>query len=221
MYKKCIQAGLRVTHELVAETVCLVDPDGVELRKRRKFIRRRYYAKEPNSVWHIDPYEELKPYGICISACIDGYSRNVLWAEAYFTNSDPAVIATYFLDAVEFNSGCPQKIRMDAGTENGTVAKVQRVLTDDDSSVIIGVSTVNIRIESWWGQYRTSNAEYFTSMFHELLNTGDFSGDDVDKELMRFCFLAVVQVCVEYYILLFHERLFLAFTVDPLISVIH
>ena len=118
-------------------------------------------------------------------------------------------------------SGCPQKIRMDAGTENGTVAKVQRVLTDDDSSVIIGVSTANIRIESWWGQYRTSNAEYFTSMFHELLNTGDFSGDDVDKELMRFCFLPVVQVCVEYYILLFHERLFLAFTVDPLISVIH
>ena len=38
MYKKCIQAGLRVTHELVAEAVCLVDPDGVELRKRRKFI---------------------------------------------------------------------------------------------------------------------------------------------------------------------------------------
>ena len=40
---------------------------------------------------------------------------------------------------------------MDAGTEDGTVAKIQRVLTDDDSSVIIGVSTANIRIESRWG----------------------------------------------------------------------
>ena len=97
-------------------------------------------------------------------------------------------------------------MRMDAGTENGTVAKIQRVLTDDDSSVIIGVSTAHIRIESWWGQYRTSNAEYFISMFHELLNTGDFSGDDVDKELMRFCFLPVVQVCVEYYFFYYFMR---------------
>ena len=62
--KKCIQAGLRVTHELIAEAVRLVDPDGVELRKRRKFIRRRYNAKGPNSVWHIDSYDKLKPYGM-------------------------------------------------------------------------------------------------------------------------------------------------------------
>ena len=42
---------------------------------------------------------------------------------------------------------------MDTGTENGTVAKVQRVLTDDDSSVIIGESTANVRIDNMSSLY--------------------------------------------------------------------
>ena len=30
----------------------------------------------PNYVWHIDGYDKLKPFGIAISGCIDGFSRN-------------------------------------------------------------------------------------------------------------------------------------------------
>lgn len=32
-----------------------------------------YNAKGPNYSWHTDGYDKLKPYGIAIHGCIDGY----------------------------------------------------------------------------------------------------------------------------------------------------
>ena len=47
-------------------------------------------------------------------------------------------------------------------------------------------STLSTRIESWWGQYRRANYGFFIAMFHELQATGDYTGDAIDKELVRF-----------------------------------
>ena len=33
----------------------------------------------------IDSYDKLKPYGIGINGCIDGFSRHIMWMEAYTT----------------------------------------------------------------------------------------------------------------------------------------
>ena len=54
----------------------------------------------------------------------DGYSRKMMWPEAYKTNSDPLIIVGYLIDAVTENSGCPQKVRFDLGTENTHVAEI-------------------------------------------------------------------------------------------------
>ena len=34
--------------------------EGVERRSRRRLKRRKYYAKGPNYIWHIDEYDKLK-----------------------------------------------------------------------------------------------------------------------------------------------------------------
>ncbi|KAF3859970.1 hypothetical protein F7725_000225, partial [Dissostichus mawsoni] len=36
----------------------------------------------------MDSYDKLKPYGNAINGCIDGFSRYIMWMEAYTTNSD-------------------------------------------------------------------------------------------------------------------------------------
>ena len=43
-----------------------IDPEGVHRRKAHMLVRRRYYARGPNYVWHVDGYDKLKPYGLCI-----------------------------------------------------------------------------------------------------------------------------------------------------------
>ena len=98
-----------------------LNPDGMTIRRRHRLVRRTYSVKGPNCIWHVDGYDKLKPYGICISGCVDGYSRKVLWLRAGTTNNDPAVVAGYFVEAIERFGGCPQKVRTDFGTENVTV----------------------------------------------------------------------------------------------------
>lgn len=197
MHQKCKKAGLVVPRSIVMEAQRLMDPVGVELRKKKRLIRRRYYAKGPNWCWHIDSYDKLKPYGICINGCVDGFSRKVIWVEAFVTNSDPKFICGYYMAAVSKANGCPHMIRIDKGTENVHVTTVQKFLHDDQNngtSVIIGPSLSNVKIESWWGWYRKQNAEFYIALFHGLQNMGEFTGDEADKELIRFCFMKIIQV---------------------------
>lgn len=95
-----------------------LDPEGMNARLRKRLKRRSYSSPGPNFVWHIDGYDKLKPYGIAISGCIDGFSRNILWLEAGTSNNDPKVIANYFIKTVKNKGGCPKRVRTDLGTEN-------------------------------------------------------------------------------------------------------
>lgn len=47
---------------------------------------------------------------------IDGYSRRVIWLRCSSTNNDPAVVGSYYLDAVSTLMGCPCKLRTDRGS---------------------------------------------------------------------------------------------------------
>ena len=82
-------------------------------------------------MWHIDSYDKLKPYEICINGPIDGFSRFVLWMHAYHTNSDPKVVAGYFIEEVQRRMGAPTRIRCDFGTENKYVEYMQKFLRYD------------------------------------------------------------------------------------------
>ena len=66
----------------------------------------------------MDAYDKLKPYGISISGCIEGFSRYIVWMEAYTTNNDPRVIADYFVSSAARLGGCPERLRADRVTEN-------------------------------------------------------------------------------------------------------
>ena len=50
----------------------MLDPQGVEARKHRRFRRRMYFNKGPHYLIHIDGYDKLKPYGFAIHGAIDG-----------------------------------------------------------------------------------------------------------------------------------------------------
>ncbi|KAF5886491.1 uncharacterized protein DAT39_022508, partial [Clarias magur] len=144
------------------------------------------FQKAPNFLWHVDSYDKLKPIGICINGAIDGVSRRILWMNAYYTSSDPKVIGGYFLETVRSLGGCPRILRADMGTENSTIRDMHRYLRRSDAdplagekSFIYGKSMANQRIKSWWGV--------------QLTDEGNFDGSFLDKNLMLFCFLGLIQ----------------------------
>ncbi len=148
MYTKCRERGLRVRKEDVRMVLKELDPAGVSMRRARRLRRRNYFAKGPNFIWHLDSYDKLKPYGVCINGCIDGFSRKIIWLNAYTTSSDPKLIGGYYIEVVERLGGCPRVVRGDLGTENGHVRDFQRFLNishEDETldSYLEGASTAN------------------------------------------------------------------------------
>jgi hypothetical protein len=198
MYGKCKENGLAVRKEDVRLILQELDPRGVDDRRCRRLTRRRYAAEGPNAVWHLDGYDKLKPYGLCISGCIDGFSRKMIWLNVYHTNNDPRVIGGYFLEAVTVYDGCPLSVRGDFGTENTYVKEFQRLLRINTNSCrppyIDGASTLNQRIESWWGYLRRQCVQYWIEFFQQLQSQGNFNGDFLDKSLVQFCFMPTIQV---------------------------
>ena len=200
MHLKCIPSGLVVTQRTVWHLLKILDPEGVQLWQQNRLRRRLYTNPGPNFLWHVDSYDKLKPYGICINGAADGFSHMVMWLHAYTTNSNPRVISGYFTDEVEDRSGTPTQIRADLGTENCSVEQMQmfsRSTHDDEFSercYITGSSNHNQRIEQWWRFLRKHHAQYWINVFQDLKDHDQFSGDFIDKNLIQFTCLEIIEV---------------------------
>nr|XP_046264635.1 uncharacterized protein LOC124069481 [Scatophagus argus] len=199
MYTKCKENGLHVRKEDIRLILKELDPRGVELRRSRRLYCQSYFATGPNYIWHLDSYDKLKPFGICINGCIDGFSRKIIWMNAFTTSSDPKVIGGYYVEAGERSGGCPRIVRGDRGTENAKVRDFQRFLRRnlrDGSAIdscIEGASMTNQRIESWWGFLRKESMEFYISLFVDLKDRGLFDGGYLDKSLIQYCFMGIIQ----------------------------
>ena len=198
MQQKCWMAGIITDRETVRLLLRQMDGGGVDLRARHRLRRRVYVSRGPNYVWHIDGYDKLKTYGICISGCIDGFSRKIIWLNTHLTNSDPRLIAGYFLDSVMQN-GRPLKVRLDHGTENTHIAAMQSFLHGSENGispdcVTLGPSTGYQRIERWWCTLRSECTQFWMDHFDQLKADGLYDDSFIDKSLVQFCFQEVIQV---------------------------
>ncbi|KAJ8307126.1 hypothetical protein KUTeg_015210 [Tegillarca granosa] len=199
MHLKSIQHGFVVNQETVRLLMHFLDPVGIEHRRRGRLQRRVYNNPGPDFMWHMDSYDKLKPYGFCINGAIDGFSRCLIWLEVYTTSSDPAVIGSYFLKAVASKLGCPVRVRADRGTENGHVEAMQTFLrlghgnTFSSVPFMYGSSNHNQRIEAWWCFLRRHMAQFWMNIFQDMKNDNIFDGFFVDKSLLQFCFMQLIQ----------------------------
>ena len=187
MRQKCLLAGFTISRSDVALLLLVLDPAGCELRKKKRLRRRRYFSKGPNYLWHLNSYDKLKPYGLCISGCIDGFSRKIIWCKVSSSTSDPRIIGGHFVEATEAIQACPAKVRGDHGTENKYVATLQSFLRQRDS-FIYGPSTSNQRIEAFWRMLRMQCCHFWIETFGFLKDEGYFDGGLIDKNLMQFVF---------------------------------
>lgn len=188
----------------------LLDPAGSKERSCRRLKRRLYRSKGPNFLWHVDGNDKLKPYGITIHGCIDGYSRRIMWMKCGYTNNNPRVIAQHYIDTVRYVQGVPSLMRVDRGTENSIIAFVQPTLrsqhSDDlsgENSFRYGRSSSNQRIEAWWGFLRARMTDWWITFFRDLRMHGDFD-DSLPHHLeaVRFCFGPIIQKEID---ILVHE----------------
>ena len=97
------------------------------------------------------------------------------------------------MESVKKIGGMPVNVQADMGTENGTVEIIQTAVVGENS-FHYGWSTTNQRIESWWSFFADSAHSIGMNIFEDLKDVGHFTGDYLDKNLIRFCFTNIVQI---------------------------
>ena len=178
MWRRLKRRGINVPRIAVRHALRILDPEGVDSRRRRKFRRRKYINPGPNHTWHVDGYDKLKPFGFAIHGCIDGYSRKIIWLEVGPSNNNPYVVTSYYLEALLQTNVIPRVMRCDLGSENCHLANLQPYFAHtlgvecDRESFLYGKSTANQRIEAWWGILRRQGADFWISLFKDLRDTG-------------------------------------------------
>ena len=123
-----LKYGVNVSRSTVQGLLREIDPEGSKLRRAHRLKRRNYLNPGPNHCWHTDGYDKLKPYGFPIHACIDGFSRRLIWLKVTKSNNDPEITAKFFMESIAEVGGCPTILRTNRGTENGIMATAQAFL---------------------------------------------------------------------------------------------
>ena len=202
MWRKLhLKYGINVPRSAVEILLREMDPEGTRLRQAHRLKRRNYINPGPNNCWHADGYDKLKPYGLPIHGCIDGFSRRVIWLKLEMSNNDPKVIGKLFRDAVIEVGGCPSILRTDRGTENGIMSSGQCFLRRNGTDSFAGLkahrfgsSHSNQRIEAWWAYLRRSWTSWWINFFKDLIDAGNLdTSNKMHMECIWFCFNKIIQ----------------------------
>lgn len=201
MHAALLKKGINCRREDVRKIIKELDPEGVDLRRKRRLRRRKYVSQGPNYAWHIDGHDKLKPFGFSIHGCIDGFSRRLIWLKVGPSNKMPEIVAKYYLDAVTELGGVPKKLKADNGTEHSLIEPIHIYLSslDEDNenaleSFSIIPSTQNQRIEAYWSLLQRDRIGWWKRFFRDMVDLDLFhNGDPVLLDCIRFCFMDLLR----------------------------
>jgi len=154
------QAGYIAARDRLFRIWRTINPEAVA-RRRHDLQRSRGEAiiPGPNYVWSLDGYDKLKPYGIEVYACIDAYSRYVIWVFIGASNATATSCFVQFLQVLEDMKIQPTFLRTDRGGETSMMAQAHFELRRIDEPelqfsdcYLYGTSKANQRIEAWWDE---------------------------------------------------------------------
>ena len=156
---------LIVRRESLFAMLRAMNPDAIRLRMMRMQQKKgEYIVPGPDWIWSIDGHDKLSPFGIEIYACIDAYSRNIIWVYVGISNRTSHSVVQQYVQVVAQMGYIPQFFRADRGSELPLVAEahfafsrlVDPTVVRVEDCFISGKSTENQRVESWWQELEKS-----------------------------------------------------------------
>ncbi len=197
-------SGVSVTRDMAHRTYMSVFPDQTfyRLMRGKERIRRNFWSPGPNVLWSLDGYAKLSPYGFQVYACIDAYSRKIIWFYIGRSATTALSCMKQFLQVIKANGYRPFYTRCDGGSETPLWAAAQFLLASSDpvtktirhpintreivltqgdrldSCHLFGTSTANVRIESWWRILTNGASERWISYFGFLVSIGLLVSDN-------------------------------------------
>ena len=212
----------RARHSHIGAELKLQDPASSTARQPGQSKRKRrneFITHGPDYVWSIDGHDKLRNWDILIYACIDGYSRRIIWIHVGLTNRAQIAVARQYLDVLTTDRWCPRLIRSDRGQEVVLLADahlrlfreaaIERDRITDEAAAAVplsqcflfGPSTANQRIESFWRKLRSSQTTQWSTFFKYMEDEGFWVGDQVaDRVVFLFVFIPILRHEISRYV---------------------
>lgn len=180
----------------VRSSIHRVDPENTAIRRSVALRRRVYHVNGPNCLWHIDGHHKLIRWRLVVHGGIDGYSRTVVFLKCSDNNRAYTMLSG-FTSGVDMY-GIPEKIRTDLGGENVQVWRYMIENHGSTSSVLVGSSTHNQRIERLWRDVFRCVSIMFYTTFTQLENEGYLNPlNETDMFCLHYIFLPKINLMLE------------------------
>ena len=166
--------------------------------------RMRWRPLGPNYVWSVDGHSKLDYVGIQIYACIDAYSRYIVWIYVGVSAYTAVSVARQYLNTVKDTGIMLLKIRSDRGSETGILADIHwnmRVALGEPIGLngepeyipfqecyLFGKSTANQKIEAWWARLQDGCLIRWLDFFERMLQEGSYTPEQASHKIT---FLAI------------------------------
>lgn len=199
---------IQVPRNLVADVVFDLDPEGVTARnvkKKEKKAKKPFVADGPGWVFSLDGHDKLmgfqnSTFPLAIYGCLDCFSRKLMFIKVWESNSNPLIIAKFYMEYLVNSKEMPRFLRIDKGTETGDMGTIHTYLIDKHGnfenptdSVVYGPSTSN-KIERWWRDLHERMELFIKQELRNLLHNFDYDPvSELDRDCLKFIFIPVVQ----------------------------
>ena len=200
--------GIRVPRQVVHDVMWDINPQALDernIKKRAKKPKQPFVSDGANWVFSLDGHDKMmgfqnSTFPLAIYGCLDTFSRKIIFLHVWKGNSDPVVVGNFYMQHLVETEMMPNYLRLDKGTETGTMATIHVYLRDKQGdlnepadSVIFGPSTSN-KIERWWRDLHERMEKDIKTSLVLLLNTRDYDPQNLrDRKLMSYLFIPVLQ----------------------------
>ena len=147
--------GIQMHQDRVMQILQEEEPERTVQRSAHRLERQDY----------CDNCDKMKPCGLSIYGALDGSSRKVVWLEVCKTNSNPMVVATMYIRAVQSLGLVPEMLRTDHGNEAGVMTAAHCIFRQNADVNMYVTSVANQRIENLWSHFRRTSTSWLVNFF--------------------------------------------------------
>ncbi|KAI0054561.1 hypothetical protein BV25DRAFT_1922583 [Artomyces pyxidatus] len=189
-----LEENIRVPRDTVLAYLKQVEPAAVAARKHKKFVRRRFWAAGIHDIWAIDQHDKMKRFGLYLHVGLDPFSGLILWCKIWWTNHNPRLITSFYIEAARRLKAVPLITQSDPGTENFGVANAHTTIRQRLDPSLAGTlqhrwmrEHQNIKPEIHWSILRKDWAPGFEDILEQGVENGWYDINILmEKHLFRW-----------------------------------
>ncbi|RDB25057.1 hypothetical protein Hypma_007524 [Hypsizygus marmoreus] len=170
------EEDILVSRSVMTSYFEIYEPELIKQRRANRLRRKQFWAAGVNDILAVDQHDKWKyKFGLGLHTGIDPFAGYIHWIKVWWTNSNPRLILSYYLDTIEQLGFMPMVTQSDPGSENYGIANGHTFLRHWHDPSLVGTlqhrwmrQKKNVKPEIAWSQLRRR----FTPGFEDLLDVG-------------------------------------------------